>query len=95
MLKIPVDYSEDGHHDPLFRNGHLQLCLSILKHMGFKGEFEPRSFGGKFAMLALSLRNVVVLITLASSTPVHLKDKLSPLDEHGTPCPWNSSSHRS
>lgn len=83
MLKIPVDYSEESHHDQLVRNNHLQLCLGILNHMGFRGEFEARSFYGKFAMLALNVRNVVVLISVASNTPISLKDKLSPLDEHG------------
>ncbi len=40
MLKINVDYSEDAHHDQLVRNAYLQLCLSILNHMGFRGEFK-------------------------------------------------------
>lgn len=82
MLKIPVDYSEDTHHDSLMRNGHLQMCLSILNHLGYKGMFHPRSFGSKFAMLALNARNVVILITIASNTPVNIREKLSPLDEH-------------
>ncbi|OLN95927.1 Mediator of RNA polymerase II transcription subunit 16 [Colletotrichum chlorophyti] len=82
MLKIPVDYSEDTHHDSLVRNSSLQMCLSILNHLGYKGMFQPRSFGGKFAMLALNARNVVILITIASNTPVNIREKLSPLDEH-------------
>ncbi|KAK0730489.1 RNA polymerase II mediator complex subunit Sin4 [Lasiosphaeris hirsuta] len=81
MLKIPVDYSEESHHDQLVRNSHLQVCLSILNHLGFHGEFQPRSFGGKFAMLALNVRNIVILITIANNTPVNLKEKLSPLDD--------------
>jgi len=85
MLKINVDYSEDTHHDPLVRNASLQLCLSILNHLGFKGEFQPRAFCGKFALLALNVRNIVILITVASNTPVNLKEKLSPLDEPGEP----------
>jgi mediator of RNA polymerase II transcription subunit 16 len=83
MLKISVDYSEDSHHDNLVRNALLQLCLSILNHLGFRGESEPRSFGSKFAMLALNARNIVILITIASNTPVAVKEKLSPLDEPG------------
>lgn len=83
MLKINVDYSEEAHHDQLVRNVHMQLCLSIMNHLGFKGEFQPRSFGGKFAMLALNVRNIVILITIASNTPLNLKEKLSPLDEPG------------
>ncbi|GJC99681.1 RNA polymerase II mediator complex subunit Sin4 [Colletotrichum higginsianum] len=82
MLKIPVDYSEDTHHDSLVRNSSLQMCLSILNHLGYKGMFQPRSFGGKFAMLALNARNVVILITIASNTPATIREKLSPLDEH-------------
>ncbi|TDZ10285.1 Mediator of RNA polymerase II transcription subunit 16 [Colletotrichum sidae] len=82
MLKIPVDYSEDTHHDSLVRNAPLQMCLSILNHLGYKGMFQPRSFGGKFAMLALNARNIVILITIASNTPVTIREKLSPLDEH-------------
>ncbi|KAL2255836.1 hypothetical protein VTK26DRAFT_2634 [Humicola hyalothermophila] len=81
MFKIPVDYSEEAHHDQLVRNSLLQLCLSIINHLGFHGDFQPRSFGGKFAMLALHVRNIVVLITIASNTPVNLKEKLNPLDE--------------
>ncbi|KAK3330204.1 mediator complex subunit 16-domain-containing protein [Apodospora peruviana] len=80
-LKIPVDYSEDAHHDQLVRNHNLQLCLSILNHLGFRGEFQPRSFGSKFAMLGLNVRNIVILITIASNMPNTLKEKLSPLDE--------------
>jgi mediator of RNA polymerase II transcription subunit 16, fungi type len=83
MLKIPVNYSEESHHDSLVRNSSLQLCLSILGHLGFHGEFRPRSFGSKFAMLALNARNVVILITIASNTPSTIREKLSPLDENG------------
>ena len=81
MLKITVDYSEDSHHDQLVRNTQLQMCWSILNHLGFNGDFQPRTFGGKFAMLALNIRNIVVLITVASNSPMSLKEKLSPLDE--------------
>jgi mediator of RNA polymerase II transcription subunit 16, fungi type len=83
MLKVTVDYSEEAHHDSLVRNNNLQLCLSILNHLGFRGQFRPRTFGGKFASLALNIRNIVILITIASNTPVTLKQTLSPLDEHG------------
>lgn len=83
ILKIQVDYSEDTHHDSLVRNASLQSCLSILNSLGFKGEFQPRSFQGKFSMLALGVRNVVVLVTIASNTPLTVREKLSPLDEPG------------
>ena len=86
MLEIPVNYSEESHHDSLVRNTSLQLCMGILNHMGFRGEYQPRSFGSKFAMLALNARNVVILITIASNTPINIREKLSPLDENGR-CP--------
>ncbi|KAF4984834.1 hypothetical protein FZEAL_62 [Fusarium zealandicum] len=81
ILKIQVDYSEDTHHDALVRNGSLQYCLSIMNALGFRGEFSPRSFQGKFSMLSLNVRNVVVLVTIASNTPLTVREKLSPLDE--------------
>lgn len=83
MLKVAVDYSEEPHHDQLVRNNNLQLCLSILNHLGFRGELQPRSFGGKFAMLALNIRNIVILITIANNTPMNMRDKFNPLDEPG------------
>ncbi|KAF4455021.1 mediator of rna polymerase ii transcription subunit 16 [Fusarium austroafricanum] len=81
ILKIQIDYSEDTHHDSLVRNGSLQYCLSIMNALGFRGDFSPRSFQGKFSMLLLNVRNVVVLITIASNTPVTVREKLSPLDD--------------
>ncbi|KAF4464866.1 mediator of rna polymerase ii transcription subunit 16 [Fusarium albosuccineum] len=81
ILKIQIDYSEDTHHDALVRNGSLQYCLSIMNALGFRGEFNPRSFQGKFSMLTLNIRNVVVLVTIASNTPLTVREKLSPLDE--------------
>ncbi|KAH8676246.1 RNA polymerase II mediator complex subunit Sin4 [Xylariales sp. PMI_506] len=80
MMRIAVDYSEDSHHDGLVRNNLLQLCLSTLNHLGWNGEFQPRSFRSKMAMFALNLRNIVILITIASNTPSHMKDR-TPLDE--------------
>ncbi|KAF5021842.1 hypothetical protein F66182_6135 [Fusarium sp. NRRL 66182] len=81
ILKIQIDYSEDTHHDALVRNGSLQYCLSIMNALGFRGDFSPRSFQGKFSMLFLNVRNIVVLVTIASNTPVTVREKLSPLDE--------------
>src|SRR5689334_12071395 len=83
MLKITVDYSEEAHHDSLVRNNNLQLCLSILTHLGFRGEHQPRTFGGKFANIALNVRNIVILITIASNTTTTKSLTLSPLDEPG------------
>ncbi|OAA61254.1 RNA polymerase 2 mediator complex subunit [Niveomyces insectorum RCEF 264] len=81
MLKINVDYSEEAHHDQLVRNHALHSCFSILNHMGFRGEFKPRAFCGKFAMLTMNVRNIVILITIASNTPGNSKDRHNPLDE--------------
>ncbi|AEO65863.1 uncharacterized protein THITE_2143523 [Thermothielavioides terrestris NRRL 8126] len=81
ILKVVVDYSEDAHHDQLVRNAYLQACFSMLSHLGFQGDFKPRPFSARFAMLALNLRNMVVLITVASNTPVSIKEKLNPLDD--------------
>ncbi|PHH76275.1 hypothetical protein CDD82_4064 [Ophiocordyceps australis] len=82
ILKIQVDYSEEMHHDALMRNSPLQSCLGIMNSLGFKGEMAPRSFQSKFSTICLQIRNVVILITLSSNTPVSVRDKLSPLDEH-------------
>lgn len=84
MLKVAVDYSEDTHHDKLVRNTQLQMCLSILDHLGFKGQYKPRAFGSKFSTLALNARNIVILVTIASNTPPNIREKISPLDEPGT-----------
>ncbi|KAK1241472.1 hypothetical protein MKX08_001446 [Trichoderma sp. CBMAI-0020] len=81
VLKIQVDYSEEMHHDSLMRNLPLQGVLSIMNSLGFKGEMHARSFQGKFAMVYLNARNVVVLITLASNTPATARERMSPLDE--------------
>ncbi|RSL56616.1 hypothetical protein CEP53_006736 [Fusarium sp. AF-6] len=81
ILKIQVDYSEDTHHDGLVRNGSLQYCFSIMNALGFRGEFNSRTFQGRFSMLALNVRNAVVLVTIASNTPLTVREKLSPLDE--------------
>ncbi|KAM0462954.1 hypothetical protein ACHAPV_003077 [Trichoderma viride] len=84
VLKIQVDYSEELHHDSLMRNLPLQGILSIMNSLGFKGEMHARSFQGKFAMVYLNARNVVVLITLASNTPATARERMSPLDEPET-----------
>ncbi|KND89513.1 Mediator of RNA polymerase II transcription subunit 16 [Tolypocladium ophioglossoides CBS 100239] len=82
ILKIQVDYSEDTHHDALMRNVPLQACLSIMNSLGFGGNSRRRSFRSKFATLGLNVRNVVILITLASNTPMTVREKMNPLDEH-------------
>jgi mediator of RNA polymerase II transcription subunit 16, fungi type len=83
MLRIAVDYTEELPHDNLVRNSSLQLCLSTLNHLGWKGEFQPRTFRGKLAMLALNLRNIVIVMTIASNGPPGVSKDKSPLDETG------------
>ncbi|KHN99933.1 Mediator of RNA polymerase II transcription subunit 16 [Metarhizium album ARSEF 1941] len=82
LLKIQVDYSEEMHHDSLMRNSPLQSCLSIMSSLGFRGETHRRTFLSKFSIISLNMRNVVILITLASNTPTNIREKMSPLDEH-------------
>jgi mediator of RNA polymerase II transcription subunit 16 len=79
VLKIQVDYLEDGSSE-IMRNQSLPQCLSIMNNLGFKGEAKTRSFQSKFAMLNLNVRNVTILMTLASNTSMP-RDKVSPLDE--------------
>ncbi|KAH6619825.1 mediator complex, subunit Med16 [Chaetomium sp. MPI-SDFR-AT-0129] len=82
MLKIAVDYSEAGHHDQLVKNIPLQQCLGVISHLSFRGDFKPRSHSGKFAMLALGIRSVFLVITVASNSPMlGVKEKLTPLDD--------------
>jgi mediator of RNA polymerase II transcription subunit 16 len=81
MLKIAVDYSETAHHEQLVKNALLQHCLSVINHLGFHGDFRPRSHGGKFAMLALSIKGAFLVITVASNSPIGTREKLIPLDD--------------
>ena len=87
-MRITVDYSEEAPHDGLVRNTPLQNCFSILNHLCWSGEYQPRNFRSKMAMFYLHLRNIVILITIASNGNIQMKDKTSPLDEPGmTPPP--------
>ncbi|KAI0877345.1 RNA polymerase II mediator complex subunit Sin4 [Hypoxylon argillaceum] len=81
IMRIAVDYSDDVPHDHLIRNQHLQFCFSIFNHLGWNGEFNARHFQSKLSMLALSLRNTVILVSLASSAPSAVRAASSPLDE--------------
>jgi mediator of RNA polymerase II transcription subunit 16 len=86
-LKVHMDYTEETHHDVLVRNTTIQLCLCIQNSLGFKGEFNARTFSGKFAWLVLQLRNIVVLVTMAANLNVPQggpnSDKTSPLEDPG------------
>ncbi|KAK1776186.1 mediator complex subunit 16-domain-containing protein [Copromyces sp. CBS 386.78] len=79
ILKMNFDFSDEAHHDALIRNPFLQMCLSILNHMSFRGEFRPRSYEGKLSFLILQVRNFIVLVSLSLNAPKSLG--ISPLDE--------------
>ncbi|TVY15907.1 Mediator of RNA polymerase II transcription subunit 16 [Lachnellula arida] len=84
ILKAQMDYSEEQHYDVLIRNTTIQLCLCIQNSLGFQGEFNARTFSGKFAWLVLQLRNIVVLVTMAANLTVsgaNPNDKTSPLED--------------
>ncbi|KAI0889256.1 RNA polymerase II mediator complex subunit Sin4 [Annulohypoxylon maeteangense] len=81
MMKITVDYTEDAPHDHLIKNGILQMFLSVSNYLGWRGNFQPRQPWGKLAMLALNLRNIVIMITLSSNTINMNKTTMNPLDE--------------
>lgn len=81
-----MDYSEEQHYDVLIRNTTIQLFLCIQNSLGFQGEFNARTFSGKFAWLVLQLRNIVVLVTMAANLNVpgaNPNDKTSPLEDPG------------
>ncbi|RDW88854.1 hypothetical protein BP6252_00886 [Coleophoma cylindrospora] len=81
ILKNHVDYSQEVHFDPLIRNTAIQLCLTIQVSLGFKGEFFPRSFAGKFGWIVLQLRSFVVLVTMAAN----MKVASGPSNERSSP----------
>lgn len=83
MMKIAVDYTEDAPHDHLIKNSVLQMCLSIINYLGWRGDSQPRQSWGKLSMLALNLRNIVIMITLSSNTININKSTMTPLDEPG------------
>jgi mediator of RNA polymerase II transcription subunit 16 len=84
LVKVQMDWSsEAADKDSLIRNEKLHVCFTILYHLGFHGEYCPRSFSSKFAMLALNIRNCDILISVASYTPANLKYTLNPMDEPG------------
>ncbi|KAI1769447.1 RNA polymerase II mediator complex subunit Sin4 [Hypoxylon sp. FL1150] len=81
IMKIAVDYTEDAPHDHLIKNSVLQMCLSIINYLGWRGDSQPRQAWGKLSMLALNLRNIVIMITLSSNTININKSTMTPLDE--------------
>lgn len=90
MLNIPVDYSEEAvsSSEHLVKNLAWLSVTSFMNHFGFRGWFQPRTFHGKFAMLGINIRNMVLLVTLANNTPTGPKNKkINPLDEPGKSSP--------
>ncbi|KAJ5047335.1 uncharacterized protein L3040_003162 [Drepanopeziza brunnea f. sp. 'multigermtubi'] len=84
LIKLNADFSEETHHDVLVRNTTIQLCLCIQYSIGFKGEFNPRTFSGKLAWLVLQLRSIVVVVTMAAN--LHLPGPGGPnANERTTP----------
>lgn len=84
ILKVSCDYSEDMHSDVLIRNTTVQLALSMQHSLGFKGEFQSRSFAGKLAWIILQVRGIVVLVTVASNRRGDsANNESSPLDDPG------------
>lgn len=84
LLKITVDYSEETPHDQLIRNHQMQICCSLLHHLGWKGEYKPRDFSSKLALVMLNLRNIVILITMATNTnALRGAATPTPMDDHG------------
>ncbi|KAI5926303.1 RNA polymerase II mediator complex subunit Sin4 [Camillea tinctor] len=81
ITRITIDYSDDIPHDHLIRNNNLQQCFSILNHLGWNGEFQPRHLRSKLAMVALSLRNIVIQVSLSSNAQNATKGQSTPLDE--------------
>ncbi|KAI1807196.1 mediator complex, subunit Med16 [Daldinia bambusicola] len=82
QMKIHIDYTEDSQHDNLIKNGILQVCFSIMNYLGWRGDFKTRQGWGKLALLALNLRNVIIMSHLSNSQiPIHNKTTITPLDE--------------
>ncbi|KAI2621233.1 RNA polymerase II mediator complex subunit Sin4 [Hypoxylon sp. NC1633] len=81
LMKITVDYTEDAPHDHLIRNSVLQMCFSIINYLGWRGDLQPRQTWGKLSILALNLRNIVIMVTLASNNITINKITMTPLDE--------------
>lgn len=87
IFKLQADYSEESHHDMLVRNTSIQLVLCIQQSLGFKGEFNPRTFSARFSWLVLQLRSIVVCVSMAANLNLsggpNSPDKISPLEDPG------------
>ena len=85
ILNVNFDYVEEAHYDVLIRNTTIQLGLTIQQSLGFRGEFHPRTFAGKFSRIVLDLRNIVVVVTMAANMKVKGPngEPSSPLEDPG------------
>ena len=83
-LKVNVDYSDESPSDQLIRNSQMQVCFSVLHHLGWKGEYQPREFSSKLTLIMLNLRNIVIVITIAHTNTSALKGAGTPMDDPGT-----------
>lgn len=83
-LRVNVDYSDESPSDQLIRNSQMQVCSSVLHHLGWKGEYQPREFSSKLALVMLNLRNIVIVITIAHTNTSALKGAGTPMDDPGT-----------
>ena len=59
----------------------MQVCFSVLHHIGWNGEYQPREFSSKLALVMLNLRNIVIVITMAHTQN---KGAVTPMDDPGT-----------
>lgn len=84
ILKVQVDYTEDQPNDNIMRNHTLHTCMSMLQSLGFRGRLKRLSFCGKMAFINLNIRNSILLTTMAMNSPPPLRERMNPLDEHGT-----------
>ncbi|KAI0141837.1 RNA polymerase II mediator complex subunit Sin4 [Xylariaceae sp. FL1272] len=81
IIRFSLDYSEDSPPlEQLMRNQHFQLCLTIFNHLGWNGEFHSQHYRRRIASLVLSIRNIIILISLSNS-PQPGRASSSPLDE--------------
>lgn len=80
-MDISLDYSNEAHHDQLFRNLSLGPLWSIQNSLGYRGDSEPRTLSAKIAWIGLQLRNAGLVITMAAN--VTIKNE-TPLSDPGT-----------
>ncbi|RYO79913.1 hypothetical protein DL766_003840 [Monosporascus sp. MC13-8B] len=82
ILAIARSFSHKDRKSPYKRPppAPMQFCFSILQHLGWRGEYQPRDFSSKLAMIMLNLRNIVIIITIANNTNA-LRGATTPMDD--------------